>query len=146
MLRGKGGCPMKFARLGFLALLVLASSCATVAHGRFQEVPVTSHPAGAAIYADCGNGPERVGETPMVVKMRRKADRCIVTLHKDGYEEASAILKRHTSGWVWGNLLLSDGALVGAIVDLYDGAWYNRTPAAVRVRLTPLPESGIGMR
>ena len=120
-----------------LSIIVLATSCATVAHGRFQQVPVNSNPSGAAIYADCGNGPERVGETPMVVKLQRKADRCIVTLRKDGYEDSSAILGRSFSGWAWGNLLLDDVALVGVAVDLIDGAWYNRTPGVVRVELRP---------
>ena len=116
-------------------LAVMASSCATVAHGRFQQVPVSSRPSGAAIYADCGTGPERVGETPMVVKLRRKADRCIVTLKKDGYEDSSTIFTRHMSGWVWGNLLLDNGFLVGAIIDVADGAFYNRSPNKLTVWL-----------
>ena len=120
-----------------LSLLALLSGCATIAHGRFQEVPVKSNPSGAAIYADCGNGPEHVGETPMVVKLQRKADRCIVTLRKEGYEDASAILGRTFSGWAWGNLLLDNVALVGAAVDLIDGAWYNRAPGVVRIELRP---------
>ena len=116
-------------------VLVALSSCATVAHGRYQEVPVNSQPSGAAIYADCGNGPANVGETPMVVKLSRKAERCIITLRKEGYEETSAILSRHLSGWVWGNLLLGDAFLVGAVIDLADGAIYTRAPSRVEKKL-----------
>lgn len=116
-------------------LLVALSSCATVAHGRFQQVPVASQPSGATIYADCGKGPKDVGVTPMVVKLPRKADRCIITLKKEGYEEASTILRRHLSGWLWGNLLLGDGVLLGAAIDLADGAMFNRTPSSIDKRL-----------
>lgn len=120
-----------------LSIVALLSGCATIAHGRFQQVPVKSNPSGAAVYADCGNGAKQVGETPMVVKLQRKADRCIITLRKDGYDDASAILGRSFSGWAWGNLLLDNVALVGVAVDLIDGAWYNRTPGVVRVELKP---------
>jgi hypothetical protein len=116
-------------------LAVMASSCATVAHGRFQQVPVNSRPAGAAIYADCGRGPERVGETPMVVKLQRKADRCIVTLKKEGFEDSTTIFTRHMSGWVWGNLFLDDAFLIGAVIDVADGAFYNRSPNSLTVWL-----------
>ena len=44
--------------------LFLLNACATVAHGKFQEVPVLSNPAGAEVLADCGKGAQSAGQTP----------------------------------------------------------------------------------
>jgi hypothetical protein len=123
-------------------LLVILSSlflnaCATVAHGKYQEIPVLSKPAGAEVLTDCGKGVESAGLTPVVVRVNRKADRCVITLKKDGYEESSAIVKRHLSGWFWCNLFLPYVTVPGALVDLYDGAAYKKAPSAVKVTLTP---------
>jgi hypothetical protein len=118
-----------------LGCAVLLTGCATVAHGRFQQVPIKSNPSGAAVQLDCGNGPVAAGETPAVVKMPRRAQVCLVTLTHDGYEPTTITFARHWSGWVWGNLLLGDWFLAGAATDLADGALYNRTPAKAKVTL-----------
>lgn len=73
----------------------------------------------------------------MVVRVNRKADRCVIALKKDGYEESSAVVKRHLSGWFWCNLFLPYVTLPGALDDLYDGAAYKKAPTAVQVTLTP---------
>ena len=119
----------------FLGALFALSGCATVAHGRFQQVPVVSNPPGAAVEVDCGQGPVVAGETPVVVKVRRKAEFCAITLTRDGYRPATVTLARRWSGWIWGNLLLDDAFVVGAAIDLADGAMYTRTPGKVRVTL-----------
>jgi hypothetical protein len=127
-------------RLAMLALLVCAlflNACATVAHGKYQEIPVLSKPAGAEVLTDCGKGVESAGQTPVVVRLSRKADRCVITLKKDGYEDSSAIVKRHLSGWFWCNVFLPYVTVPGALVDLYDGAAYKKAPAAVKVTMTP---------
>ena len=123
-----------------LGSAVLLSSCATVAHGRFQQVPVVSDPAGAAVQVDCGRGAHDAGVTPVVVKVRRKADFCTLTLTHDGYRSTTVTLSRRWSGWIWGNLLLGDAFLAGAVVDLADGAFYTRTPRKVNVTL-PVAET-----
>jgi hypothetical protein len=120
-----------------LSSLFLLNACATVAHGKFQEVPVLSNPAGAEVLADCGKGAESKGQTPVVVKLDRKADRCVITLKKDGYDDSSAIMKRHLSGWFWCNIFLPYVTVPGALVDLYDGAAYKKTPGSVKMTLTP---------
>ena len=118
-----------------LGVVVVLSGCATVAHGRFQQVPIASNPSGAAVEVDCGRGPVSAGETPVVVKMPRKAQYCLVTLTHDGYQPATVTFGRHWSGWVWGNLLLGDWFLAGAVVDLADGAFYTRAPHKAKVTL-----------
>jgi hypothetical protein len=126
--------------VALLCSLFLLNACATVAHGKYQEIPVISKPAGAEVLTDCGKGIESAGVTPVVVRVNRKADRCVITLKKDGYEDSSAIVKRHLSGWFWCNIFLPYVTVPGALVDLYDGAAYKKAPASVRVTLTPSNE------
>jgi len=118
-----------------LGSAVLLTGCATVAHGRFQQIPIASNPSGAAVTLDCGRGIVDAGITPAVVKMPRKAQFCLVTLTRDGYQPATITFGRHWSGWVWGNLLLGDWFLVGAAADLADGAFYTRAPQRAKVTL-----------
>ena len=118
-----------------LGCLLALTGCATVAHGRFQQVPISSNPAGAAVEVDCGRGAVAAGETPVVVKMPRKAQYCLVTLTRDGYQPTTVTFARHWSGWVWGNLLLGDWFLAGAVADLADGAFYTRTPRRAEITL-----------
>ena len=118
-----------------LGCVVVLGGCATVAHGRFQQVPIASNPSGAAVAVDCGRGPVSAGETPVVVKMPRKAPYCLVTLTHEGYKPTTVTFGRHWSGWVWGNLLLGDWFLAGAVADLADGAFYTRAPGKAKVTL-----------
>ena len=92
--------------IAILCSLFLLNACATVAHGKYQQVPVLSNPAGAEVLADCGQGAESKGVTPVVVKLDRKADRCVITLKKDGYDDSSAVVRRRLSGWFWCNIFL----------------------------------------
>lgn len=128
--------------LTILLSLFLLNACATVAHGKYQEVPVITHPAGADVVADCGKGAQSAGQTPVVVKLDRKADRCVITMKKDGYEDSSMIVTRRLSGWFWCNIFLPYVTVPGALVDLYDGAAYKRTPGAVKATLTPAGDNG----
>ncbi len=111
------------------------TGCATIANGPYQQVPIVSNPAGATVVSDCGRGPVTVGETPTVAKLSRKADRCVLTLRKDGYVGRSVVLTRHVSGWLWGNLFLPHVAIPGILVDLFDGSAYRKAPASVRLSL-----------
>jgi hypothetical protein len=117
-----------------LAVLSICTGCATIAHGRYQEVPVNSIPAGASVGVDCGNGVQNAGVTPVTVKLKRNADKCGVTLSRDGYEDASATFARAISGWIWGNLAI--GGIPGWIIDAADGAMYNRVPESVQINMT----------
>lgn len=123
------------SRLVFLCLVFGAIGCGSIANTSSQKVPVVTNPAGATVISDCGLGPQEVGETPVVVKVSRKADRCIITVKKDGFDEESIILKRKLSGWVWGNLFLPHVTVPGVLIDLYDGGAYRRTPEAIDLKL-----------
>lgn len=123
------------SRFALLCLVLFAVGCGSVANTSTQKVSVLTTPPGATVISDCGRGPTEVGETPVVVKVSRKADRCIITVKKDGYDQESVILERHLSGWVWGNLFLPHISVPGVLIDLYDGGAYRRTPASIDLHL-----------
>ena len=129
------------SRVTFITIVLVGSllslgGCASIANGRYQQVPVISSPEGADVTADCGRGAKAAGQTPVVVKVSRKADRCVITVQKEGYGEQSVVLKRRVSGWVWGNLFMPYVGVSGTLIDLFGGAAYRRTPASVDVHLT----------
>jgi hypothetical protein len=117
-----------------VAILMVSARCATVAHGRYQQIPVNSTPAGAAVSVNCGNGVENAGVTPVTVNLKRNADKCAVSLSREGYEDASATFAKSISGWIWGNLFI--GGIPGWIIDAADGAMYNRVPESVQINMT----------
>ena len=123
-----------------VSLLVL-TSCATVRHGRYQYFPVNSSPAGADVSVNCNGHVKDAGVTPVVVKLKRKADHCTVTVIKDGYEPTSIAFTRTWSGWIWSNLLMGSYALPSALIDYFDGAAFNQSPTTVPVTLLPKAES-----
>ena len=120
-----------------LFALLFLNACATVAHGRYQSVPVNSSPSGANVAMDCNGRVKDVGQTPVIVKLKRKADRCNITLTKDGYEPTSVVFAKSVSGWMWGNLIFGDLVLPTTLIDYFDGAVYNRLPNTVQLTLAP---------
>jgi hypothetical protein len=117
-----------------VAMICLAARCASIAHGRYQQVPINSNPSGAAVSVECGAGPQPSGQTPVTVSLKRNAEPCKVSIAKDGYEDTSVIFARAISGWIWGNIAF--GGIPGWIIDGADGAMYNRLPESVQVTLT----------
>lgn len=117
-----------------VAVICLAARCASIAHGRYQQVPINSIPDGATVSVECGAGPQQAGQTPVTVSLKRNAEPCKVSIAKDGYEDASVVFARAISGWIWGNIAF--GGIPGWIIDGADGAVYNRVPDNVQVTLT----------
>ena len=124
-----------------LLALALFNACATVAHGRYQSVPVSSSPSGANVTLDCNGRVKDAGVTPVVVKLKRGADHCSITMTKEGYETTSVVFSKSVSGWVWGNLFFGDYLIPTALIDYFDGAMYNRLPTTVQFTLAPQPAS-----
>jgi len=95
------------------AIIVLSSSarCASVAHGRYENVPVKSTPSGAAVRVDCGDVPSDGGITPAEVKLRRGAEHCAITLSKAGFADRTITFTRVMSRVAWGNI--GPGFVVG---------------------------------
>lgn len=91
-----------------IAMLVLAASslrCATIARGRYQQVPVDSNPSGASVAVSCADVPRDGGITPARVKVRRGAKNCAITLSKAGYKDQTLTFQRKVAPSVWLNLL-----------------------------------------
>jgi len=107
----------------FAALLAIAtlSGCASIMHGKSQDVGISSSPTGATVTVDNKAG----GQTPYIAHLRRK-DNHIVKVELPGYAPAEMTLTRKTSGWVWGNIVF--GGLIGLAVDAMTGGLYNLTP------------------
>jgi hypothetical protein len=104
--------------------VVAISGCATVVHGTRQEVGISSAPTGAEVWIDN----IKVGETPVVAKLRRK-DTHTVQLMLPGYQPYETTITRNVSGWVWGNIAI--GGLIGLGVDAISGGMYKLSPEQV---------------
>jgi len=104
-----------------LVATLLAAGCASMVNGRFQNVPVTSAPAHAAIALKCPGEEERhAGYTPATVTLRRGAEGCRITLTKLGYYDETIRFQRVPSPVAQldalpGALLGSAAALVAAL-------------------------------
>lgn len=71
-----------------LAATLLTAGCASMVNGRYQNIPVTSSPAHAAITLACaGVEPRHAGYTPATIQLRRRDEGCWITLSKLGYAE-----------------------------------------------------------
>jgi hypothetical protein len=101
-----------------LVAFFLATGCGTIVNGRFQKVPVTSDPAGAAIAVACGDVPADGGVTPATVRLRRGAPSCSITLKKAGYVDETITFQREVTGAFWANFSCASwGALASYFAD-----------------------------
>lgn len=128
--------------------------CATIVHGRHQDIVVTSSPSGARVLvADSDQG-----TTPTRMSVERRKTGIALRVEKDGFQPAEVTLRRTTSGWIALNVLagasefanqgLSSGrqAAVAAVsvaavsfgIDFLTGAAYQLDPPRVHVTLAPL--------
>lgn len=113
-------------------------------NGSHQTIPVSSTPSGADVRIDCGRRAPEVAAmkivTPATVDLRRKTQPCLLTLTKEGYEEANVIFARKVSGWVWGNLFF--GGLIGWGIDGISGGMFTKVPETVHVEMKETGEGG----
>ena len=143
----------------FLAVIIFAQGCATVHHGRHQNIMVVSDPAGATVDVRCGK-PQPATVTPATVRLPRRVDECTLTLTHPAFQSETVVFDSIPSGWLWGNFAGptiggvvgttrgSDQAfidfLVGAFfggvgfgIDALTGAMWQLEPAKVERKLTP---------
>src|SRR5262245_14468128 len=83
-------------RLLPIAGLLFLSGCATLAHGRFQEVTITSEPSGALVF----RGNMLLGVTPLRSRFVRRESRLVLRFEKQGYQSATVPLERGKSAWL----------------------------------------------
>jgi hypothetical protein len=93
---------------------VASTGCATMAHGSWQTVTITSDPSGArvTVLSDPPGGSRVVrsnlGVTPIQIELARRDPHIVIHLEKDGCAPADIRLTRTTSGWVAGNLVFAN--------------------------------------
>jgi len=114
-----------------VALLILASSCATIISGGSAQISVTSEPDGATVYVEPGDFEDT---TPAILTLRRKDGPYRLTIRKPGYRPYEVVIKATTNGWVLGNIVV--GGIVGIIVDYWTGAATELSPKEVHAALT----------
>ena len=127
-----------------LVMLVVVSfvlsGCATIMHGSYQQIEVSSSPPGAKVKIDN----TEVGTTPLSVKLKRSKDH-IIGIGIAGCEEAELKVTNHVTGWVWGNLAwMVIFAPVGVAIDFISGGFYAFSVDQVYVKLEKERVSDVG--
>lgn len=127
-----------------VAACCMFSGCASIIHGGYQSVDITSQPAGAQVIIDGKN----VGLTPKTIELRRKGrakdemkpkKEYIVKIQLDGYMAYEMKVKRELDAWFFGNLIF--GGVIGMIIDASDGAMYKLTPNQVVAQMGKMTAS-----
>ncbi|MGH7544087.1 MAG: PEGA domain-containing protein [Gemmatimonadota bacterium] len=117
-----------FFLAGGLLAPILFSACATIMQGTTQEVGISSRPTGAHVTIDKIDS----GTTPLVADLKRKKEHTI-RIELDGYQPYELSMSKHTSGWVWGNIVF--GGIPGLAVDAITGGLYKLRPEQVEAEL-----------
>ncbi len=115
------------ANLLFVA--ILASGCATIATGKYQNIHVTSEPPGAKVRADNGMSIT----TPGSFDLLRNQNHTLVAEYS-GSDPQQKELKHGVQGWFWGNILL--GGIIGGVVDVASGSCDKLIPDKVHFDFT----------
>lgn len=118
---------MRFLKIMLVFLLCISmTSCATIIHGKKQDIQVTSTPPGAVV---------RVGDiattTPGEITLDRSKPRYTLVFEKEGYKPVTVELRRGLDGWLFGNILL--GGIIGIAIDFLTGSAYKIYPGDVDV-------------
>lgn len=122
------------------AVLAVSVGCASMHHGRTQQVIIGSDPPGARIL----DGDEPLGVTPNFVKLRRHG--ALLRLEKDGFRSKEIRMPRSPSIRLWGDiglgapfLFLAPQVLAFTLgLDLLTGAAWE-FPERVDVALDSVP-------
>jgi hypothetical protein len=114
--------------LGGLLLPVLVAACATIMQGTSQEIGISSQPSGARVTI---NNEDR-GTTPLVADLKRKNNHN-VRIEMPNYQPYEMSITKHTSGWVWGNIVF--GGIPGLAIDAITGGLYKLRPEEIEAEL-----------
>ncbi len=118
--------------LPIASLLWLATGCASIMDGKTQAVVFNSTPDGAEVIFNV----TKLGVTPFTsILDRKEADKMIVVVRKDGYEDQTIQLTTKMNNWFWGNILA--GGVIGSTTDFVSGNYSEYAPDKYFVTLVP---------
>ncbi len=122
--------------IGIAAMLylVMMSGCATIMHGKYQDIPITSEPSGATVTATSG---QKIATPGTMMLIRNKP--VILKAELEGYEPAEQKLSPKVAGWFFGNILA--GGIIGGAIDHSSGAGSDLVPHDVHFNLVPIKET-----
>ena len=112
-------------------VMLLGIGCATIIHGRSQDLTFASEPSGATVKID---GAVK-GVTPTSITLRRNKH-YIVSFEKNGYESEEQTIKSRMSPWIFGNILI--GGIIGLVIDLAAGGAWELSKDQIKVGLRPI--------
>lgn len=113
--------------------LLFASGCATIMHGKYQDIPITSEPSGATVKASSG---QKIVTPGTMMFIRNKP--VVLRAELEGYEPAEQKLSPKMAGWFFGNILA--GGIIGGAIDHSSGAGSDLVPHDVHFNLVPITD------
>ena len=119
-----------------MLLALIATGCASMTTGRYQQVPVDSFPSGAKVAVNCGDAPHDGGATPATIKLQRGAEHCAVVLTKDGYAARTVEFDRLVSPVMNGNIASN---FIFEMINAFGSAFIGVDPDDVYEK----PEDGV---
>lgn len=123
----------KLSLLPVMALLMMATGCASIVNGKNQSVSVSTAPVqGATCSLENNKGKWYIPSTPSSVTVERSYRDLQINCDKKGYREGTKKVASATKGMAFGNILF--GGVIGAGVDMADGAAYDY-PSDIQVPL-----------
>ncbi|MBI3462505.1 MAG: PEGA domain-containing protein [Planctomycetes bacterium] len=117
-------------------VLFCCGGCATLVHGRYQELTINSNPPGAKFEVDGVNG-----TTPGTATVDRSEKNHTVTITKPGYETSQIRIGRELNPWIAADVLLGYGLPIGLVVDFLTGSAYKVGTDNIQVNLVPQQDS-----
>ncbi len=132
---------MKKSFIKYFIILIfigLITSCASIVHGPYQIIDISSQPTGAKITIDGKD----YGTTPNSVELRRmgrfvdepaEKNEYAVKVEMDGYLPYEVKINRRLDGLFFGNILF--GGLIGIIIDASNGSMYMLTPEQIDAQM-----------
>jgi len=115
---------------GLLTGLGLLAGCASTTNQISQTGIAAKAPMGVRVSIDNTSH----DAVPVIADLRGGTDH-MVTIELPGYEATHVKLTKSLSGWVWGDLLLDFGGIVGLAVDANSGGLYSLSPSQVSAEL-----------
>lgn len=112
------------------------TGCGTIMEGSQQDVKIDSYPSGASIFKVTKDkegviNRAQIGITPATVSISRKD--AVISLEKEGYQNAEVPLKSSMNNWMWGNILLTSP--LSTSIDTSTGASREYDPGEYTVEL-----------